>query len=173
MRSFHHSFALALLLLLAGCYAELDWREVVSPEGSFKVLLPAKPAHTEREVVLAGVPLHMHMLSAQREGLAFGVGYAKMASPAAAAAVAEAARDALLRNIDGRIVSEQRIEVRGAAAGSREFTAQGMVDGTPMVLAARLIASGDRFYQVVFIGGRDRAENVDVSLYLGSFALLE
>lgn len=173
MRFFYGCVAVASLWLLAGCYAELDWREVVSSEGKFKVLLPAKPAHTERVVELAGVPLRMQMLSVQREGLAFGVGYVSLPSPAVALAVAEAAREALLRNIDGRIVSEQRIELRGAAAGGRELIAQGTVDGTPMVLAARLIASRERFYQVVFIGRRDRAEKVDVSLYLGSFALLE
>jgi hypothetical protein len=47
-----------------------------------------------------------------------------------------------------------------------------MVGGTPMLIAARLVASGDRFYQVVFVGRKDRAEKVDLPLYLGSFTVV-
>jgi hypothetical protein len=47
-----------------------------------------------------------------------------------------------------------------------------MVAGTPMVVAARLIAANGRFYEVVFVGRKDGAEEVDLPLYLGSLTLL-
>jgi hypothetical protein len=41
-----------------------------------------------------------------------------------------------------------------------------------MLIAARLVAANGRFYQVVFVARKDRAERVDLPLYLGSLTLV-
>jgi hypothetical protein len=161
----------AFAAVLAGCYAELDWRELHWEEAGLKVLLPAKPAKSSREVALAGERVPMQMLQSQLSGMAFGVAYSPLPG-GDPAAVLSAARDALLRNIDGRLVTEREVAIRGAAAPGREFTGEGVVGGTPMLLAARLAIANGRFYQVVFVGRRDRAEKVDLPLYLGSFTIV-
>lgn len=161
----------ACAALLAGCYAELDWRELHWEEGKLKVLLPARPSKSSREVVLAGEKVPMEMLQSQLSGMAFGVAYSPLPKGDPAAVLA-AARDGLLRNIDGRLVTEREVAIRGTAAPGREFTGEGMVGGTPMLIAARLVASDNRFYQVVFVGRKDRAEKVDLPLYLGSFTVV-
>jgi len=158
-------------LLASACYPTLDWREVASAEGGFTVLMPAPPEHAQREIVVGGVPLAMSMTSVRRDGMAFGAAYADI--PAGHARPAEllgAARDALVRNIDGRITSAREITIDGATG--REFFADGSVDGRPMRLAARVLVADSRFYQVVVVGQRDRLANADVSLFLGSFRLV-
>jgi hypothetical protein len=163
---------LAVALLLAACYPELDWREVTSRTGRYSVLMPAQPEHARREVVVGGTTLSLSMASVRKEGLAFGTAYAEIpAGRAQRAELIAAARDALVRNIDGRITADREVRLNGAVG--REFFADGSVGGQPMRLAARVFASGSRFYQVVLVGRSDRLEDADVPLFLGSFRLTE
>lgn len=161
----------ALGMLVVGCSAELDWRELHWEDGKLKVMLPGRPSKSVRDVVLGGEKVGMQMLQTQMTGMAFGVAYAPL-PPGDPAVLLTGARDALLRNIDGKLVAEREVEVRGASSAGREFTGEGVVAGTPMVVAARLVAANGRFYQIVFVGRKDRAEGVDLPLYLTSLTLL-
>jgi len=167
--------ALVLTAFLAACAPDLDWRELHWEEGKVKVLLPGRPSKSAREVVLAGEKVMMQMLQTQMSGMAFGVAYAPL-PPGDPGALLPAARDALLRNIEGTLVTEREVEVRGIGSSpplrGREFTGEGVVAGTPMLIAARLVAANGRFYQVVFVARKDRAERVDLPLYLGSLTLV-
>jgi hypothetical protein len=162
--------AIVAMALLAACYAELDWREVTSPEGRFAVLLPGKPTRDVRTIMLAGAAVKMHMYAVQVAGMAFGVGYADLPQGLDAARAVSEGRDALVRNIAGQITGERDVEVQGIRG--LEFDATGTSDGQPMRLAARVLADGGRFYQVVLIGRAEPAARVDTTLYLGSFKLL-
>jgi hypothetical protein len=162
---------LALALALSACYPDLDWREVTSLDGGYKVLMPAKPEHAQRKVVIGGVPLEMSMDSARREGMAFGAAYADIPSEyARRAELLAAARDALVRNIGGRITAEREVSVDGASG--QEFYADGSMGGQSMRLAARVLVSGTRFYQVVCVGRTERMADADLALFLDSFHLL-
>jgi hypothetical protein len=163
--------ALAAALVLAGCSAELDWRELHWEDANLKVMLPGRPAKSGREIALGGEKLSMQMLQTQMNGMAFGVAYSPL-PPGDPNALLLLARDALLRNIDGTLLTEREVDVRGTAAMGREFTGEGTVAGTPMLVAARVVAANGRFYQVVFVGRKDRAERVDLPLYLGSLTLV-
>ncbi len=163
--------AFAAALLLAACYAELDWRELYWEEGRVKAMLPAKPAKLGRDVVIAGSTVPMQMLQVQLSGMAFGVAYAPLPAQDAGKVLASA-RDVLVRNIDGQLVSEREVDVPGATAKGREFRAEGTVAGTPMVVAARLATDGDRLYETVFVGRKDRADTVDLDLFLGSLRIV-
>jgi len=162
---------MAVALLVAACYPELDWREVASADGGYTLLMPARPEHARREVVVGGVALAMSMASVRRDGMTFGAAYADIpAGSGRHAGLLAAVRDALVRNIEGRITSDREVTIGGAAG--HEFYAEGNVGGRPMRLAARLLIAGHRFYQVVVVGQSDRLANADVDLYLGSFRLL-
>ncbi|MGB8436826.1 MAG: hypothetical protein WCE38_21475 [Burkholderiales bacterium] len=162
---------LAFALPLAACYPELDWREVSSASGGYTVLMPARPDTAQREVVVGGVALMMSMTSVRREGMAFGAAYADIPrNDARDAELLAAARDALVRNIDGRIASTREIEIDGAAG--QEFQADGKVGGHPMRLAARVLIGGSRFYQVVYVGRAGSLPEADANLFLGSFRLV-
>ena len=162
---------LAITLVLAACYPDLDWREVTSASGGYAVLMPAKPEHLQREVAVGGILLTMSMDSVQKEGIAFGAAYADIpAQYSRYQTLLDAARDALLRNIDGRITSEREVVVDGAAG--HEFYAEGTMGKKQMRLAARVLIAGHRFYQVVCVGQSERLATADVALFLNSFRLL-
>lgn len=156
---------------LAGCYAELDWRELYWEEGKVKVMLPAKPAKSSREITLAGQKVPMEMLQSQLRGMAFGIAWSPVPAGDPATVMA-GARDTLVRNIEGQLVSDRAVEVRGTATPGREFTGEGVVAGTPMLVAGRLAIGNGRFYQAVFVGRKDRAEEVDLPLFLSSLVLV-
>jgi hypothetical protein len=168
MRWLRPSFVLAPALLVAACYAELDWREFTSPEGGFTVMLPSKPARDSRELVLAGTKTTMHMVAAHAPEMAFGVGYADLPPGTDAVRAVEEGRDALVKNIAGRVSAERRLD---APAGV-EFEAEGSAEGNPMRLAARVLVAGNRYYQVVLVARAARAAEVDRTIFPGSFRLL-
>jgi hypothetical protein len=154
------------LLLLSGCYEELDWREWHAEDRSFVLFMPDKPKPLSREVTIGDTRLQLHMHSAEIEGMAFGVAYADVPAGASLNLVKDA-RDALVRNIEGRILSAKLVDVKGAKG--MEFRAEGRSGETPMLMAARVLRDDKRFYQIVFVGRQDRAEDVDTAFFLESF----
>ena len=167
-RSSGRALALAGALVLAACYPELDWREFTSPEGGFTVMFPGKPARESRELVFAGRPTTMHMISAHATEMAFGVGYADLPPGTEPGRAIDEGRAALLRNISGVVIAERAL----AGVTGVEFEAEGAAEGNPMRLAARVLVSGDRYYQVVLIARATRADEVDRALFPGSFKLI-
>ena len=163
-------FAALAVLGLAACSPELDWREFTSPEGRFAVMLPGRPARDSRDITLAGAKTPMHMTSVQMSGMAFGVGYADLPPGVDAARVVAEGRDALVRNIGGRVTAERPIALDGGRG--IEFQAEGSVQGAPMRISGRIAIAGERFYQVVFVGRAERAGEVDPTLFPGSFRVL-
>jgi hypothetical protein len=162
------SLALAAALAVAACFADLDWREFTSPEGRFTVMLPSKPARESRELVLAGGKTTLHMVAAHAPEMAFGVGYADLPPGTDAARAVEEGRAALLKNIGGQVTAERRLE----GPTGVEFEAEGAAEGNSMRLAARVLVSGDRYYQVVLVARAARAAEVDRTIFPGSFRLL-
>jgi hypothetical protein len=160
--------ALVAALALGACYADLDWREFASPEGGFTVMLPSKPARDSRELVLAGVKTTMHMVAAHAPEMAFGVGYADLPPGTEPARVIDEGRTALLKNIGGRVTAERRLE----SPPGVEFEAEGAAEGNPMRLVARVLVAGNRYYQVVLVARAARADEVDLTIFPGSFRLL-
>lgn len=160
-------FCALAVLLLAGCYPELDWRELRSVDGGFVVMFPDRPKEITRDIVLGGAALRMHMLTTEGHGTAFGVGYADLPADVAANVLIGGARDALVHNVAGRVDSERPVNVGGLEG--LEFYAEGAAGDDPMVVAARVLADDRRLYQVLFVGKRERAQNIDLAFYLGSF----
>ena len=151
------SFLVALLVL--ACSPDLDWRELKSADGGFEAVLPAKLRY---EVRTLGAPaVTMHLWSARAANSVFGVGYADY--PAVDAALLDGTRDALVKNIGGRVLEEKPLLHKGLPG--REFVAE---SGATR-LRARLLVSGKRLYQLAVLGERDAVAAADVELFLSSF----
>ena len=159
-------YMLCFAIVLSGCYETLDWREWHAEDGSFTLMMPAKPRSFSREVLIGENKLILNMLSTESEGLAFGMAYANVPADASFNLLKDA-RDALVRNIAGRVSSEKLVEV-GQAKGL-EFQAIGTSGETPMLMVARILRDDRRFYQIVFVGRQDRAREVDIPFFLESF----
>lgn len=161
---------LGVAMLLAGCYPDLDWRELQWRDGDFSVMFPARPTEVTREIELGGTALELHMLRAEVKDMAFGVAYADLPAGVDANVLLTAARDGLVRNIGGRIIEEQTVELPGL--NGQAFRAEGHAADHDMMMAARVLTGGGRFYQVLFIGPRANSAEVDLDFYLGSFKRL-
>src|SRR4051794_5888455 len=111
MRACRSVAALLFAVLLAGCYADLDWRELRVKEGGFSIWLPARASQQARE--LSGIPGagEMRQWSARAKETAFAAGYADV--DGARLATALEFSDALVGNIGGRVESRRDLELAG------------------------------------------------------------
>lgn len=169
--------ALALVVVcaaLAACAPELDWRELSVPEGRFAVLLPGRPQRESRLLDTAAGALSMTMHSFSLKQGSMGVAYTDY--PAAALTVehrraqVDAARDALVRNIQGRVQSEEDVVIAGLPG--RQVYAEGRAGAQQTLLKARFVVVGSRLYQIAYVGERAGLAMADIDMFLTSFKLL-
>ncbi len=164
--------------LLAACNPALDWREYHSDEGGYSVLLPQKPGRAQRTLATPAGQVTMHMLSAQVDGMLFGAASAGF-STAPEPATQEAMRAALLRNIDGTVVSDKPVTAAGNSAGvpatltGREVIKRGSFGSGERAaqgeLRARFFVRGNRYYQIAAIGSMGAVPVADLDLFFDSF----
>lgn len=169
-----HTAALLLVLTLAtmlpGCYADLDWRELKSTEGGFKVLMPARAKETSGPIGAGAGSATLTLWTAEATGAVFGAGHADY--PGDAAAELAAARDGLVRNVRGKLTSEQdvRIANRPALFGRAVIIEGFAADGSPRVVHAHLYASGRRLYELAVIAKPGALSAADLEMFFGSFS---
>jgi hypothetical protein len=162
-----------LLLLaawLSACSPALDWREYRPPDGGFAVLLPQKPGQSRRSLDTPAGAVEMHMYSARVGEHVLAAGFADFAAPPDAALL-DGMRDALVRNVDGRVESERAVEAGGFSG--REITARGPLGrgerAAPGLVRARLLVRGNRYVQLLSIGAPGGMSEADVDMFLTSF----
>jgi len=154
--------AIAVLGLLAlACSPELDWRELRSAEGGFAALMPSRPGHEVRRL---GDAATMHLWSARAANSVFGVGYIDYKT--LNDGILDTTRDALVRNIGGRLVGERSLVQAGLTG--RGFEAR----SGERLLRARLLVSGSRLYQIAILGNNGAVAPADAELFLSSFVPL-
>lgn len=172
MRLGRQLFSLLAWLFVGACYPALDWREVRPPAGGFVVLLPQKPAQSERRLVTPAGPVLMRMYSARTGEHVLGVAFADFPAPLDAPLL-DLLRDALLANINGRVTNER--EIAAAGMRGREFSAEGTLgsgkEARAALLQARLLVRGQRYFQLVSLGGAGSMQQADIDFFLASLKL--
>jgi hypothetical protein len=176
---FRRALPVALLLLclaLAACNPKMDWREFNAQDGGFSVLFPQKPGQGEHTLATPLGKVNMKMYSLRLDETALGAGYADF--PAAVdGATLDLMRDALVRSLNGKLVSEKPI-TSAAQPGQtglmgREVVIQGTAGqgdkAVPLEMRARLYAREKRYFQVVLAGRQGGFEANDADMFLGSF----
>lgn len=169
------------------CNPTFNWREVRSPE-KFVVLLPARPQTVLRDVKLADATVQMSMTSTGIGATLFAVGSARL-PPALSADAAERQRalgswrDALVRNVNGRIVKTTATTLPAAldAAGNpRQVLAAEAIEavgrnskGGAVRLAARLFIVDDQLFQVVALGAEGEIPPDALDTFFTSFRLVQ
>jgi len=111
----------------------------------------------------------MHLWSAKVGDTVFAAGYVD--SPAADARLVDGLRDALVKNIGGRIAAER--EVRSGSLIGRETIAGGIAGDAPMELRLRLYAAGGRVYQVAALGRKGAVPAAEMENFFDSFRLMK
>ena len=158
------------LLLLTSCYADLDWRELKSTEGGFKVLMPARAKETSGPMGTGAGSATLKLWTAEAAGAVFGAGHADY--PGNAAAELAAARDGLARNVRGKVISDRDVRTTNLPGLSgRALTIEGFAaDGSARVVHARLYASGRRLYELAVIAKPGALSAADLEMFFGSFS---
>ncbi len=161
-------------LALVACTPELDWRELSAPEGGFVVLLPGKAQRESRTFNTAAGTLTMIMYACSLKQGTMGVAYTDY--PATQAGTEQmrehlnTARDALLRNIGAGAHTEEEVAIAGLRG--RQVYAEGRAGSPGAVLKARFVVTGNRLYQIAYVGTRDSLAMADIDMFLTSFKLL-
>jgi hypothetical protein len=152
----------AAILMLLACSPQFDWREVRGNDAPFRVLMPAKPASFSRDMQLAGLTLNMQMTAADAAGVNFAVGSVRLDDPGKAGVVAEAMKDGMLKNIQGR--SRKRPAAPTVSLKCREITRwRSSHYGRPLHHTRTTV------YQVIAIGPAKKLKQDVIDTYMSSF----
>jgi len=165
-------FALCVLTsLLVGCDPALNWREVRSNDAGYTVLLPAKPSSFDRTVNLDGLQVPMTMTAAEADGVNFAVATAVIEDETQRAKALIAMQTAMIRNIEGEIVEQKTVAVKGGATAI-ELHATGKAGQArvPLALFARFVTHETRVFQVIALGPKEKLGAEIADIFLSSFA---
>lgn len=158
--------------MVTGCNPALNWREVRSSDGSYTVLLPAKPTSFERSVDLDGLRVMMNMTAAEANGVSFAVATAVVADGSQRSSALMAMQTAMTRNIQGKITEQKTITLKnGASVIQIRATGKAARKGEPLVLFARFLMHETRVFQVIALGPEDKLDAETADTFLNSFSL--
>lgn len=161
---------LALGLLLAGCYPDLDWRPLTPPDARFTILMPARAQMESRPI---GAGTTMHLWTTRAGDAVFGAGYADY--PDDARRHINEMRDAFLAKPGSKVVEDREflfrdLPGRALAVDSNPEVKSDNKNGTRS-MQVRLLASGGRLYQLAVISRGGAISKEDVELYFDSFRI--
>ena len=169
------------------CNPTFNWREFRSPDG-FVVLLPGRPQTVVRDTQLAETVVQMSMTSTGIGGTLFAVGSARLPRPQSDDAaqrqrVLGSLRDALVRNVNGKIVKTSPAILAAppqTSGGARQVVAAEAIEavgsdsnGRAVRLAARLFIVDDRLFQVVALGVEGEIPPDALDTFFTSFRLVQ
>jgi hypothetical protein len=159
---------LILAGLLAACSPELNWREVHASDGTYTVLMPAKPAAHSRKLALGAIQTEMTLRGAEAAEVSYVIGVATLDSPAHAEQAQQAMQAGMLRNIgaathQARTVLVDKLPMTELIAGGKSPA------GQPLTLHARFATRGTRAYQAVVLGPASRFNVEAAQTFLESF----
>ncbi len=141
--------------LLAACTPTWDWRTVPVPDTQLQAEFPCRPGRFQRDVVVAGTPLKLFMLSCEAGGVTYGVATADVGDPARVDAVLHALADgagAAIRSADSTVGA---LKMGGITPFSGNTSARlhgYRPDGESVDESIRVFARGSRVFQATAIG---------------------
>ncbi|TXH34568.1 MAG: hypothetical protein E6Q92_12775 [Burkholderiaceae bacterium] len=148
---------LLAVLLLAGCSAALDWRQIQPDGWSLVAALPCKPATQQRQVALAGQKVVMTMLACSADAHTFALASAELGDPAQVQPILLALGQAARMNLQGRVQAEQPANVPGmtpSPAALRWRLLGQLPSGQAAAEQVQVFAHGTRVFQAAVIGAQ-------------------
>tara|TARA_R110001599_G_scaffold64023_4_gene179497 strand:+ start:180043 stop:180609 length:567 start_codon:yes stop_codon:yes gene_type:complete len=161
-----------LILTLAACSPQYNWRQIQSDHAPFNIAMPAKPSTFSRQIDLHGTKVLMTMTAVEVGKNTFAVGTAELPDAIQAQRSLQDMQLALVNNIQGKVrnqnisIMPRSPEKETGAIAVTEIEAIGSnlhtINGQQRILYARFAADGNRVYQLIATGpeplmGRDLA----------------
>lgn len=156
-------FFAVVLALLAGCNPTFNWREV-RVDGGLKALLPCKPDHGSRRMILAGQDVELQMAGCETGGALFAVAHADIDDVDKTVAAQAQWQAAMRANMQAMAPQLAPYELKGAATRPQpvRLSAQGRrADGSAVAAQAVWFSRGKHLYHAVIYAdkvGSDVAE---------------
>lgn len=150
-------FPLLAALALPACTPALDWRTVALPDSDLVAQLPCRPGRFQRDLLVAGRPLELFMLSCEAGGATYGVATADVRDVTHVDAVLGALAEAASSAIHARGGDVRPFEPSGATPFRNSVSThfQGnRPDGTAVEESFLVFARGARVYEATVIGSR-------------------
>jgi hypothetical protein len=155
--------ALGVGLLVDGCGASPDWRELQPPGLQLRLTMPCRPDAAARRLALAGAEVELALYACDAGGATFALASAELGDAArVGVALAELAR-AAQANIGGRVEHEVAAAVSGMTPqpAARRLRLTGTLPGGGAVVEELTVfAYGSRVYQATVVGARPDAAAV-------------
>src|ERR1700712_707430 len=148
-------WGVAAALLVAACSPTLDGRTVEVPDTALKAELPCRPSRFQRDVVVAGAPLKLFMLSCEAGGVTYGVATAEGGDPARVDAGLFALRDGATAAIRSAEVRAGALNLGGVtpfSGNSSAYLHGQRPDGETVEESIRVFARGTRVFQAIAVG---------------------
>jgi hypothetical protein len=140
---------------LWACTPTFDWRSVTLPDTQLVTELPCKPSRFQRDVVVAGTPLKLFMLSCETGGVTYGVATAEVGDPTRVDAVLRALLDNASASIRSSEPRAGALNLRGATPFSGNASAHlhgQRPDGETVDESVRVFARGTHVFQASAVG---------------------
>lgn len=154
-RTARRVFSALALVACGACTPTWDWRTVPVPDSQLTAELPCRPGRFQRDVVVAGTPLKLFMLSCEAGGITYGVATAEVADPTRVDAVLHAlsaGAGAAIRSSDPALGA---LNLNGITPFSGNTSARlhgRRPDGEQVDESIRVFARGSRIFQATAIG---------------------
>jgi hypothetical protein len=168
---------LAAACILTACSPKFDWRDYRSIDAPYSSLFPGKPTTFTRPIDLNGVQVSMTMTATDVDGSTFAIGTALLPDAASAPAALAAMKTALTNNMAASVNGGKPALVPAETsfmAGDKsamQVEAHGMQNGAPILLVGRLVAQGQRIYQIIVVAKEDQVSRENIDMFIASFKL--
>jgi hypothetical protein len=142
-------------LALAACTPTWDWRTVPVPDTQLVAELPCRPGRFQRDVVVAGTPLKLFMLSCEAGGVTYGVATAEVADLTRVDAVLHALAEgagAAIRSSDPLVGALNMSGITPFSGNTSARLHGKRPDGESVDESIRVFARGSRVFQATAIG---------------------
>ncbi len=133
------ALSISAALLLSACSPSLNWRETRIANTDLTAMMPCKPAHHQRTVMLAGMTVAMQMTACEADGATFAIADASIPDASAAPEVLAQWRKITLTNMGAAAANESPPNARVSALGKRG-------DGSPVMLQGTWFAQGSHIF---------------------------
>jgi hypothetical protein len=164
-------YAVIIGALLTGCQW-FKWKEFVSPEGRFSVLMPGTPTVQAQKLNTPVGTIELYVFVVERDGSQYLVAYndypeavVKSGDPEK---ILDGARGGVVANVKGRLLSEVKITLQQSPG--RELKV--MIPNGAQMMQTRLYFVKNRLYQVGVVTTEAGAAAKDILKFLESFKLL-
>ena len=149
-----------------------EWKEFISKDGRFTVLMPGTPKQDMAETESDFGKGVLHLNVAQAGPTMYGANYCDFPAAVKKAPlkqVFDSSRDGAVTNLEGKLVSEKDVKL-GEYPG-REIRID--VAGGKRLFRVRVFLVDQRLYQVVVFGTKDEATSKESDKFLDSFKQAE